>query len=133
MVNSVKVQHQSTLSAALPPKVKQAQLTESSWKHLLHAVTSCLRSHATSEFFCLAVNPVVSQAAPSRDGNSNVPSPSMLDDLRVWHTATGIARRLCEKHKAWQRLFLFFLRKSPSHVSSELYCVSLEEVSDRSK
>lgn len=36
-----------------------------------------LLSHATSEFFCLAVNPVVSEPASSRDCNSNVP-------LRLW-------------------------------------------------
>lgn len=71
-----------------------------------------LLSHATSEFFCLAVNPVVSEPALSRDCNSNVPLRLWRNDLRVWRRETEMVfipslkpAGLCEKHKAWQSLF----------------------------
>lgn len=65
MVYKVKVIYQSTQSAVLPRSVT-SKLDDSCWNQLLNAVTSCLLSIlTTSEFFCLAVNPVVSEAALS--------------------------------------------------------------------
>lgn len=63
MVRRVKVLHQSTPSAGLPRSRKKVKPLIPCWNSLLFAVMSCFPLMSTSEFFCLAVNPLVSELA----------------------------------------------------------------------
>lgn len=113
LVRRVKVLHQSALSAGLP-RGETSEASDSCWNWLLSAVMSCFLSWPLLKFFCLAVNPLVSEPARNFEGQyrslaarrwkgASNRIQEVLESTDCLHPFIK-ASRLCERQQMWLKL-----------------------------